>query len=153
MQHKRLTFSFTFVLSLLLIFTFVGSALGQDTRLSEPQVLQSKIKTYTLNADFDEGTLVNLNHTVVSDQLQLDSMATPFEFIWVAASGRGTIIKIDTVTGSILGEYWSAPDGRGRDPSRTTVDGNGNVWASGSRAAHSKIACSPIGGARRSCNS
>jgi YVTN family beta-propeller protein len=83
---------------------------------------------YTFDADFDQGTLVNVNHGV-ADQLQLDSVATPFEFIWVAASGRGTIIKIDTRTGAILGEYWSAPNGMGRNPSRTTVDGDGNVWA------------------------
>ena len=85
---------------------------------------------YTLDADFDEGTLVNVNHDPPNnDQLQLDSVATPFEFIWVAASARGTIIKIDTVTGAILGEYHSAPEGRGLNPSRTTVDGNGNVWS------------------------
>lgn len=76
---------------------------------------------YTLDADFDQGTLVNVNHNAPNDnQLQLDSKATPFEFIWVAASGRGTIIKIDTRTGATLGEYWSAPDGMGRNPSRTT---------------------------------
>ena len=83
---------------------------------------------YTLDADFDQGTLVNVNHNV-ADQLQLDSEATPFEFIWVAASGRGTIVKIDTGTGVILGEYWSAPQNRPKNPSRTTVDSNGNVWA------------------------
>jgi DNA-binding beta-propeller fold protein YncE len=89
---------------------------------------------YTLDADFDQGILVNINHNAPNnDQLQLDSEATPFEFIWIAVSGRGTIVKVDTVTGTILGEYWSAPDGMGRDPSRTTVDGNGNVWA-GNRA-------------------
>ena len=84
---------------------------------------------YTLDADFDQGTLVNLNHNAPNnDQLQLNSQATAFKFIWVAASGRGTIIKIDTATGNILGEYLSAPDGRLKNPSRTTVDGNGNVW-------------------------
>ena len=70
---------------------------------------------YTLDADFDQGTLVNVNHNV-ADQLQLDSEATPFEFIWVAASGRGTIVKIDTVTGAILGEYWSAPAEPAQEP-------------------------------------
>jgi streptogramin lyase len=89
---------------------------------------------YTLDADFDQGTLVNVNHNAPNnDQLQLDSEATPFAFIWIAISGRGTIVKVDTVTGTILGEYQSAPDGMGRDPSRTTVDSNGNVWA-GNRA-------------------
>lgn len=85
---------------------------------------------YTLDADYDEGTLVNVNHnTPNNDQLQLDEAPTPLEFIWVAASARGTIVKIDTVTGAVLGEYRSAPEGRGLNPSRTTVDGNGNVWS------------------------
>lgn len=84
---------------------------------------------YTLDADFAGGTLVNVNYTDVPNQLQLDSIATPFDFIWVAASGRGTIVKIDTDTGVILGEYWSAPQNMAKNPSRTTVDSNGNVWA------------------------
>jgi YVTN family beta-propeller protein len=84
---------------------------------------------YTLDADFDQGILVNVNHNApYNDQLQLDSQQTAFNFIWVAASARGTVVKIDTQSGAILGEYQSAPDGRARNPSRTTVDGNGNVW-------------------------
>ncbi len=86
--------------------------------------------TYTLNADFDQGTLVGINHTAVPDQLQLNGSGGAFNFIWIAASARGTIIKINTDTGAILGEYRSAPDGMARNPSRTTVDANGNVWAS-----------------------
>jgi hypothetical protein len=46
----------------------------------------------------------------------------------MAVSGRGTVVKVNTETGVILGEYQTAPDGRGRNPSRTTVDFNGNVW-------------------------
>jgi streptogramin lyase len=83
--------------------------------------------TYTLNADFDEGTFINVGHPI-ADQLQLDETVTPFPFIWIAASARGTIIKIDTATGAIMGEYLTAPDGRFRNPSRTTVNNNGNVW-------------------------
>lgn len=52
-----------------------------------------------------------------------------FPFVWVALTGRGTIVKIDARDGTVLGEYWSAPDGQFRQPSRTTVDLNGNVWA------------------------
>lgn len=82
---------------------------------------------YTLNADFNQGTLVNVNYDT-PDQLQLDNESTPFNFIWVAASSRGTIVKIDTLTGNVLGEYRSSPDGMARNPSRTTVDSNGAVW-------------------------
>lgn len=84
---------------------------------------------YTLDGDFAEGTLVNVNYTDVPNQLQLNSKATPFQFIWIAASARGTIIKIDTITGAILGEYRSAPNGMARNPSRTTVESDGGVWA------------------------
>jgi len=86
--------------------------------------------TYTLDTHFDEGSLINVNHDAPNnDQLQLKDTGEAFDFIWVAASARGTVVKIDTLTGQILGEYQSAPDNRGRNPSRTTVDANGNVWA------------------------
>ena len=87
-------------------------------------------RTYTIDADFDEGTLVNVNHDAPdSDQLQLDSEATPFDFIWVAASSRGTVVKINTTTGAILGEFKTTPSNQGGgNPSRTTVDNDGSVW-------------------------
>ncbi|MGB0383473.1 MAG: VWA domain-containing protein [Ardenticatenaceae bacterium] len=118
----------------------VNQGLESTTAVSEfdNQVTSSSPKqgptsrTYTLDADFDEGILVNVNHDV-ADQLQLDDPLTAFRFIWIALSGRGTIVKVDTLTGEIKGEYYSAPDGRGKSPSRTTVDLNGNVW-SGNRA-------------------
>ncbi len=92
--------------------------------------------TYTLDTHFDEGTRINVNYTDVADQLQLDSQASAFDNLWIAASARGTIVKIDTNTGTILGEYQSAPDGHAADPSRTTVEANGGVWA-GNRADNS----------------
>ncbi|NIM95390.1 MAG: hypothetical protein GTO18_16970 [Anaerolineales bacterium] len=84
---------------------------------------------YTTDADFDQGTLVSVNHDAPNnDQLQLDSPTEPFPFINVAASGRGTVVRANTETGEIVGEYRTAPEGRGLDPSRTTVDLFGNVW-------------------------
>ncbi len=100
--------------------------------------------TYTLDTHFSEGSLINVNFTDVPDQLQMNSVPTPFNFIWVAASQRGTIVKIDTQTGAVLGEYLSSPDGMGRNPSRTTVDANGNVWA-GNRNEGGLIAGVPHG--------
>jgi streptogramin lyase len=85
--------------------------------------------TYTLDTHFAEGTLVNVNYDDVPDQLQLDSEATPFNFIWVAVSSEGTVVKIDTNTGAVLGEYRTTPSSQGLgDPSRTTVDNDGSVW-------------------------
>lgn len=85
--------------------------------------------TYTSSADFDEGTLQDVNHDA-ADQLQLNRSQTFFPYVNIAASARGTMIRIDVNTGTILGEWQSAPNGRGRNPSRTTVDKFGNTWLS-----------------------
>ncbi|MDX1746454.1 MAG: hypothetical protein R3324_10995, partial [Halobacteriales archaeon] len=73
-----------------------------------------------------------LNVIVTQDRLELDPEAAAFRFIWVAASQRGTVIKIDTDTGEILGEYWTAPiydpERPSMNPSRTVIDRNGNAW-------------------------
>ncbi|MCI0387460.1 MAG: hypothetical protein MOB07_01645 [Acidobacteria bacterium] len=86
-------------------------------------------RTYTFDADFDEGTLLNVNHDAPNNnQLQLNQFATPLPFVYIANSARGTAVRIDINTGAILGEYLTAPNGMGRNPSRTTVDKFGNVW-------------------------
>ena len=93
--------------------------------------------TYSDTADLTDGDGAN----VVPDEfnhLRLNNEATPFNFIWVAVSSKGTIVKIDTDTGQVLGEYFSSPAGQPKDPSRTTVDHNGNVWAS-NRAGNSVL--------------
>ncbi len=92
----------------------------------EAQVFDTDVN-YTTSADFDLGTLVSVNHDT-PDQLQLDSPTEPFPFINVAASGRGTVVRVNTETGEVVGEYRTAPEERGLDPSRTTVDLFGNVW-------------------------
>jgi hypothetical protein len=86
-------------------------------------------RTYTLDADFDEGVANNVVHST-PNQLQLDDTVTAFPFIWVALSARGTIAKIDTATGVVKGEYSTTSDGDdAHNPSRTTVGGGGDVWA------------------------
>jgi RHS repeat-associated protein len=85
--------------------------------------------TYGDDADLSDCKGVN----IVCDEnkhLSLNNEATPFNFIWVAVSSKGTIVKLDTDTGKVMGEYFSSPNGQPRNPSRTTVDHNGNVWAS-----------------------
>jgi len=84
--------------------------------------------TYTTNGDFDEGTLVGVEHQTVADQLHLSSESTTLPFIWVPNSNEGTVSKIDTVTGRELGRYRTGPAGVYGNPSRTTVDLYGNCW-------------------------
>ncbi len=84
--------------------------------------------TYTTTGDFTGPDTTVLNLATSNDELKLTPSYT-FPFVWMPASVRGTIIKIDATSGAIVGEYQSAPSGMGQDPSRTTVDKNGNVWA------------------------
>jgi len=99
-----------------------------------------RTKTYSSDADFYEGFSINLNPGAGA-QLQVNALPVPAPYIWVANSTRGTIVRIDTRTGEILGEYWSAPKDPSagwryqRDPSRTTVDVTGACWA-GNRAEY-----------------
>lgn len=98
------------------------------------------VLTFTTCDDFEngkqEGFPPELDERLKCENGQLQLKVpnrTFFNFIWIALSGRGTIAKVDVNTGEVKGEYLSAPHGRGRDPSRTTVDLNGNVWV-GNRA-------------------
>ena len=91
--------------------------------------------TYGDAARLDCGA--HLNTVIDGDAIALDPEAAAFRYIWVAASLRGTVIKIDTDTGEVLGEYWTAPvydpERPSQDPSRTVVDRNGNVWVGNRR--------------------
>jgi RHS repeat-associated protein len=108
-----------------------------NTPTSTPTAQSITGRTYTDEDDFDEGTSTNVEQNVPG-QLQVAGVTQAFHFIWVAVSTKGTIVKIDTTTGQVLGEYFTSPAGQPRDPSRTTVDYNGNVWA-GNRAGNSVV--------------
>lgn len=82
---------------------------------------------YTINEDFDKGTLISLEYETVPDQLQLSTESTTLPFIWVPNSNEGTVSKLDTRTGRELGRYRTGPGSNG-NPSRTTVDLFGNCW-------------------------
>ncbi|MBW2256924.1 MAG: thrombospondin type 3 repeat-containing protein [Deltaproteobacteria bacterium] len=83
--------------------------------------------TFTSDADFAAGVMLHLGQEV-PDQLQLSTDITPLPFVWVAAHGRGTVLRLDAVTGAVLGEYWTAPEGRSRGPRRVAVDQTGDAW-------------------------
>ena len=71
--------------------------------------------SYTSKADFNTGNYTSVSAETVPGTLVLNKFtATPFPLLWVPISGRGTVARVHTGTGAILGEYYSAPDGRGR---------------------------------------
>jgi RHS repeat-associated protein len=124
--------------------TYVLRLTASDSQLSASDEVTINVKpqpftsrTYTFDADFNEGSLVSLTKGA-GNQLQLDDTTQSFNFIWVAVSSKGTVVKINTETGAIIGEYRTSPDGQPKDPSRTTVDQNGNVWAT-NRAGNSVV--------------
>ncbi len=116
--------AFIVVRNVLLVGASLGLALGA----------KAQDRTYTTDADFDLGVLLNVNHDAPNnDQLQLGTQSLPFPFVSVANSGNDSLVRIDAVTGQIVGEYRSAPNGEAQDPSRATVDLEGNSWM-GNRA-------------------
>lgn len=100
--------------------------------LASPAMAAISSKTYTSNADFDEGALDGLEHSTVAHQLQLSERQVALPFIWVP-NYDGTISKIDTSTGTELGRY-RVSGKTNCNPSRTTVDINGNCYV-GTREA------------------
>lgn len=91
--------------------------------------------TYTYDSDFDKGVFVGVEHETVHDQLQLSREHVTLPFIWVP-NYNGTVSRVDTNTGDELGRYRIAPPDLplGGNPSRTTVDLQGNCWV-GNRQA------------------
>lgn len=71
--------------------------------------------------------IVSIN-VIKEESLRLSDEMRPFNFLWVARSDNGTVVKINTDTDEIIGEYKTAPDGQPLNPSRTTVDKDGNLW-------------------------
>ncbi|TVQ64501.1 MAG: hypothetical protein EA379_01235 [Phycisphaerales bacterium] len=126
--------------------------------------------TYETFSDFQNGTLFNLELFMAPDsdaqclRLKDGDQVKPWPFIGVAISGtngsqqvrRGAIMRIAVEDmpllgiseGDVLGEYFTAPGGRPSDPSRTTVDGNGNIWV-GNRGESSPVNGVPKGSITR----
>lgn len=92
------------------------------------------VTTWSGVIDHDEGVTV-------------DVQSTESHFIWIANSGEGTVSKIDTRTYEEVGRYLSGPDGTDNDPSRTSVNGHGDVFV-GNRQG---LSVSKISGAGQNC--
>ena len=83
---------------------------------------------YTNDSDFDKGNLSGLEHNSTHNQLQLsNSSSSANPFIWVPNSNEGTVSKINTITGMEVARYKTS-NLTYSNPSRTTVDLDGNCW-------------------------
>lgn len=125
---------------LILAFFLLFSTFGLiPPVIGNPDLVTSR--EYTTTTDFEEGTLVGLDST--DDQLNLTTTPAALPFIWVP-NAEGTVSKINTKTGDELGRYWVGPPllpqpnpldpELSSDPSRTTVDLQGNCWVGNRRA-------------------
>ncbi|MCS6799014.1 MAG: putative metal-binding motif-containing protein, partial [Myxococcota bacterium] len=76
--------------------------------------------------------------------LVLDSRRVVTHFIWIANSGEGTVSKVDTRTFVEVARYITGPAGRGNDPSRTSVNTEGDVYV-GNRSGRSLTKISVLG--------
>lgn len=97
------------------IFDFADSLLANYTEIEDPEILE-------------QYRIVHVGVATDNGNLRLSAVPVTFPFIWLANSDEGTISKLNTETGEELGRYRTGPNGRADNPSRTTVDQDGNVW-------------------------
>jgi streptogramin lyase len=108
-----------------------AAALGAVLLSSLSAQSGSSSRTYTLNADFDQGLLLNLNHVAATDQLQINGVPAPLPLLSAAATARGTLLRIHIASGAPVGEYKTAPGPIPSPlirPSAIAVDRLGNTW-------------------------
>ena len=154
--------------------TFVMSAIAAAilSLTGEAQAADINITTTTdWNAGVFTSTNTNPPPNTGNGHVRLnDSIVTPFNNIFVALSNRDSIVRINTNVDpltigngdstltmaeaggtAVLGEYLTRPNGMSGNPSRTTVDLNGDVWvgnrneSSGGLGSITKITRAPTG--------
>ncbi len=116
----------------LCVFRLALSGVIMLAIVGEVRAQTCQTQTYTSDTDFNEGYSINIDRGS-EDRLQVNAAPVPAPYIWVANSRRGTIARIRTdatdPNGAVLGEYWSAPESRAKNPSRTSVALDGSAWA------------------------
>ncbi len=106
----------------------IGSRVGRD---GEP---------FDLTTDESDGVGVGDDGAI-----ELDSRRIETAFIWIANTGEGTVSKVDTRTRVEVARYRTGPlAGEGNDPSRTSVNGLGDVFVA-NRAGRSVTKISTLG--------
>lgn len=72
-----------------------------------------------------QGVIVDPDGSIT---LQADTLTPENKVIWIANTAQGTVSKVDTDTYMELARYSTGPLGAGNDPSRTSVNGFGDVY-------------------------
>jgi uncharacterized repeat protein (TIGR01451 family) len=111
--------------------TYLANTNSLDTVRMVTTVLEGVIVPlsglYTLDRDFEQGTLAGTAYG--GDVLFLSEQTVTLPYLWVPNSYQGSVSKVDTRTGRELARYRTGPPGAGNgNPSRTTVDPEGNCW-------------------------
>ncbi|MEO7329694.1 MAG: hypothetical protein ABI193_14030 [Minicystis sp.] len=127
---------------------FAGIALACTALWLAAPDAAAQTKKFTLDADFDSGTLNNVDHNPVANQLILGrTPVSKTNIVWSTNYKYGYVVRIDTLTGKQTGRFDSALvtiNGQatgarpaqefcdfattGNCPGRVAVDTNGDVW-------------------------
>ena len=94
------------------------------------------------NPDGEESDSVSVDP--LDGALILDSREIAANFIWIANTAEGSVSRFNTETLQEEARYITGPDGASNDPSRTSVNGFGDVYI-GNRAGNSVSRISILG--------
>lgn len=113
--------------------------------------------SWTSSDDFNQGTYFNTN-SATDGELRLNQTGTaPLPYINVPVGGRqlsnaigwtytpGRLVRVNTLTGEIVGEYLLTPAQLESSPSRAVVDRFGNCWVTNRYEATGTFAVTKIG--------
>ena len=120
-------------------------------------VAHAQTKTWSTSADFNEGIYFNTNSGTVPGAIWLNRFGTaPVPFINIPTGGRlaadrgwpytpGRIVRVNTESGRVVGEYRCTPEAFESAPSRVVVDRQGNVWVTNRYESAGTFAVTKIG--------
>jgi hypothetical protein len=115
------------------VMTATAGSLSADSDLFRVVANSAALltRTWTVNADFDEGRYSLVDHKPTNDQLNLQAYEVK-PYLWVP-NLAGSVSKIDVVTGNEVARYRTGPAYTYPNPSRTTVDLRGCCYVGNRR--------------------
>jgi hypothetical protein len=99
-----------------------------DKKLTAILLQAEAFFSFDTDAAFAQGRAIGVERDPAGTGLRLSDRPTTFPYIWVPNSNEGTISKVDTTSGRELGRYRVCPATVTGNPSRTTIDLQGNCY-------------------------